>query len=59
MAVAFLMSWILLSCLRRNNQAVICFVARVGGGNDKLMLANGFLQELFACGIQFGKYVVH
>ena len=45
--------------LRRDNYAAVFLVACICGGDDKLMSLDGFLEELFARGVEFGKYVVH
>ena len=45
--------------LRRDDHAAVFLVACISGGDDKLMSLDGFLEELFARGVEFGKYVVH
>ena len=45
--------------LRRDDHAAVFLVARIRGGDDKLMSLDSFLEELFAGGVEFGKYVVH
>ena len=45
--------------LCRDDHAAVFLVACISGGDDKLMSLDSVLEELFARGVEFGKYVVH
>ena len=45
--------------LCRDDHTAVFLMARIGSGDDKLMSLDGFLEEFFTGGVEFGKYVVH
>ena len=45
--------------LRRDDHAAVFLVARIRGGDDKLMSLDGFLEEFFTGGVELREYIIH